>query len=670
MAQASFHQSGFLSGQWSLSAQGRSDLPFYRMALNVCQNFVVTEEGALTRRSGTQFIVPTRGRTAAKLLPFTPESDIPLTLEFTSGILRFLSGSAPLYTSHQPTISASTLTSGFLVITVSSATGLAVGTDVMVYAPATAATATDYSKIGPFKNRVLRITVVSGTTITLGDDLGNALSGFTMGTNDLNGCVVFPIFTLTTSWTTSLPNLRIVQVNLDATSDVGYILHATVAPQILTMTTAPLGDADAVLTLTAATFNDGPYLDAQGTLATPETGTVSGYSGSITFTPATTNFSSTDVGRLIRLLSEPAAYASGTTYAAGNVVQYPAGQASYWTSLISSNTGNTPGQLVTSGSTQTFAWAPNPNAAQWAWGKITAQATTSCTVSLTTDLVSANGTTVTQWRLGVFKSGQYPQVGIFHKGRIGLAGALPNRFDLSMANGINSDGSVQFSPTDIYGNVFDNHGISETFNASDNNTVNWLMPDRQGILVGTLTGEWLIGTLDGSGELSPTNIDINKVNKYGSYFAEPVETGMSLVFVQRYQRRVMEFLADAFTQRFSARHLNQYAKDLTANGVVELAYQEEPVPVVWARMADGSLAGCTYRRISRFLTEPPVAEGWHEQLLGGDYAGDLQRLVVSMATQPSTDANESPGDLLYLCSSDVNAANHFIEVVRPLLEPI
>jgi hypothetical protein len=139
-----------------------------------------------------------------------------------------------------------------------------------------------------------------------------------------------------------------------------------------------------------------------------------------------------------------------------------------------------------------------------------------------------------------------------------------------------------------------------------------------------------------------------------------------LVFVQTYGQRVMEHLSvSAFSSRFGARHLNEYAKHITAAGVVEIAYQEEKIPLVWTRMTDGTLACCTYRRVSPYLTEPPVVQAWQRQVLGGDYAADLLRPTISMAVRPNED---NLSDLFYICTTDVNGAHAWIEVLRPIFE--
>jgi hypothetical protein len=649
VARAAHHQSAFIGGEWSPLAQGRSDLPAYKQALNVCLNGMPIEEGAWTRRSGFQFIAPTRNRLVAKLLPYFFPT-VNFALEFTDLCLRIFAGTSPLFTVNHPTVSASSFASNFLTLTVGSVTGLVIGDDCMLWAPSTL----DYAAIGPFRNRVMQITAISGTDVTLGDETGAAFSGVSSSSNALATCVLYQIVRIDTPWTgaTVLKNLRGIQANTIGEAN-SILLSSSAAPQELQI--------DADITFAPVFFEDGPYLDPQ-----PDTGTVSAYTGSITFTPASSTFSATDVGRVIRLYSEPAAWASGTTYAYGATVKY---QSQFWQSIAAGsyaaiNVGVPPGTMATSGSTQVMVWAPQPQAASWAWGHITAQAGTSCTVNLdpalTLPLESTNGTTITSWRLGLYRSGFYPTCGAYHKGRLWLGGAIENRFDASSAND-----PTNFSPSDAFGLVTDADAISETLNSDDQNPILWMKSDHQGLLMGTTSGEWLVSASTLNDPFTPTSISADKVTKYGCAFVEPVRVGMALAFVQRYGQRLIEYLADAFSGRFTGRHINEYAKHITAAGIAELAYQEEKVPTVWARMTDGALAGCTYRRVSRFVTEAPVFQGWHRQVIGGSYDAAMVRPVSSMIVLPNDDGLS---DLLFVATSDTALANGAIEVLRPLYE--
>ena len=656
MTSATYHQSDFRGGEWSTVSQGRSEIPAYKTALNVSVNQILLEEGSATRRSGTEWIGPTFLRSIAKLLGFKSTGALPYVMEFTNGNLQFYANTGYVCTNDRQAIASSSSSAGVLSLTTGTNHGWSSGDTFILWFPASLSPSVG----GPYRNRVLRAASASTNTLTLTDDLGNGLP-FDSTPNALVNCRVLRILRFPTSWgTATLSNLRAIQAETQS-----VILSQTVTPQVLQITTQAVGDADPVFTLGAVTFTDGPYLDQQGTFTTPETGTVSAYTGSITFTPAVTTFSASDVGRMIRLFSEPAAWDSSTTYTYGQTVTY---QGAYWTNIASGsystlNVGITPGTTATSGSVQVTVWASAPNEGQWAWGTITAQATTSCTVAInaaSNALNSNNGTTIAIWRLGIYTASIFPTCGIYYEGRLGLAGAVPNRFDFSVSNDI-----FNFAPTDQYGTVLDSSAIDETLNSDELANIEWMAADHLGVLMGTLGGEWLVAASTLNDPLTATSIQAHQVSKYGCANIEPKRAGMALIFVQRYGQRILEYLSDTFSGLFAGQHINEFAKHITAPGIVEIAYQEEKAPVIWACMADGSLAGTTYRRISHLVSEPPKIQGAHRHIIGSN-----ARLVQSMVVQPgsTTISGNNLSDLLYVCTYAPGGTDYAVELLRPIFE--
>lgn len=651
---AVYHQSSFLGGEWSPLAQGRSDDPMYHKAMNACLNAIVTEEGAWVRRSGTQTVCPTRGRAVAKLLPFiSGVTENTYNLEFTAGVLRLQFGTGPVFTNDRQVITASSSAAGVISVTTTTNHGWAADDQLVVYIPLPTTFALSTGAL--LAKRYLKvITTPAANQLTLKDDLGTAFP-FDISSGGLNGCTLFRTLGFGGQpWTT--PSLiRVVQTD----SNNGLILSSEIAPKILNVTvTSGAADKSETFALSAASFVDGPYLDPQ-----TDSLTVSGYSGSITITPGSYAFTSEDVGRHVRILTEPAAWNSATTYSYGNTVKY---NGQYWRSVAqgtyaSSNVNIVPGTIPPlAAGTSLPLWFPAPEAAQWAWGKITAQAGSTATVLLVTNLLSANGATAAQWRLGLFSAGAndvragYPTCGVYANGRLWLAGAADNRFDASMSNT-----PLTFSPTDVNGQVADNHAIAEVFNSDDLNTINWMKPDQAGILCGTTGGEWLLSSP--SKVFTPTSISAERVTNYKMKAVEPVRAGSALVAVQKLGRRIFEYLADAFSGRFIGRHLNEYAKHLAENGeVAELTYMEDRVPVVWARHGDFSLVGCTYRRLSRFVTDAPIFQAWHRHQITTD-ALDVQ----SVSATSYVDNNSVSSGQLYLCVQDTNG-DCWIEQMRYL----
>ena len=270
------------------------------------------------------------------------------------------------------------------------------------------------------------------------------------------------------------------------------------------------------------------------------------------------------------------------------------------------------------------------------------------------------------WRLGLYSNTTgWPNVGTYSDGRLWLtSAAFPNRIDACYADGINGvnngqePGSVNFAPTDQYGNVTEANGISYIFNAPDANPIFWMIPDQQGILCGTQGGEWLIAAPT-TGGLSPLNISARRVTLIGSANIEPRRTEHTIVFVQGFLRKIVEYFADIFSGKFSAPNLVKDAKQLTIGGLQELAYQQELCPIVWARVNNG-LIGDTYKRDTLMTSSGPTMNGWHNHAIGGNNPRSLTSIIVGSAINGTLDA-------LMAVTVDANNVN-FVEVITPILD--
>lgn len=646
---AVYHQSSFGGGEWSNMAQGRSDLNAYKTAMNVCLNGLPVEQGSWVRRSGTQYIGPTVERRYSKLLSFETNGSYSMVIVLSEDITRFIVDTDWLTTNDDRVITASSSSSGVVSVDLDDDHDWEVGETVQLILEAD----TD-SDAGLYVNRLLQIGAVGVDTLALGDDQGNAFD-FDSTTDALVGCTVKrlkelgPIYDLS-----ALPSVRIVQ-----TRDAAVLLCKFVHPKTIGVTSE-----DNVLVFDGdpsdAPILDGPYLDSQkATDGTNEGGSASAYTGTITFTPDSSTFTDDDIGRMIRLFHEPLQWNDATTYSYGDTVTY---EDQWWISIASGtyasdNVGVVPGTLATISGASVVLWASTPEAGRWAWGNISAHASSSCTVVLVSDLNSANGLEITEWRLGVWYSDHFPTCGVFHDGRLILAGAVANRLDVSKSND-----KWMFSPSDEFGNVTDDSGMSMELNFSGQQKISWVKSDPKGLIVGTEAGEVLISS---TGGITPYDREATQMTSYMCADIEACRAGSSIIFAQYYRREVMEYTPNAFGTRFLGTSINLMSRHLTASLMMDIAYQTEPTPIVWIRGFNGDLSGITYHRAGEEVTFGP-----HRHQIA-----DNGRYVASMCVASSTSWR---GDLLYLCTyapnegynlgSDYNNGTDFaIEVMRPLL---
>lgn len=328
-------------------------------------------------------------------------------------------------------------------------------------------------------------------------------------------------------------------------------------------------------------------------------------------------FLSTDVGRQIRLHSEPLLWVSTTTYSAGADVKY---NGAYYVSLQGTNTGKPPDVSPT-------FWAISTAIAPWTWGTIlTVTSPTKVTISIEGADLLYPTTFIMEWRLGVYSDTTgYPTCGVYYEGRLWLSGAVPNRADASKPNDI-----FNMAPTESDGTVTDASAISYTFNSDGVNPIFWMIGQTAGILAGTQAGEWLIAAPT-AGPITATNIHAFQMTHYGSSNVEPEATQLTVSFVQRFNRTLLECFPDALSGKYTAPNLTETGKHLTTTGLAEIRYQQELLPIIWARCEDGSLVGATYERDSLFSSQPAKFIGWHRH----DFENG--NLVESIAVGPSAD---------------------------------
>lgn len=375
--------------------QGRIDRPDYRTAMTTSINGFPIDTGAWVRRPGFSWSHFLRGGLAGRVIAFSFKNTTPYTMEFTDNHLRFSQQQAFVTTNDDVTVSAATTASPIAVTT--GTHGWSSNDQVYFYNLGTSVPA--------MHRRVCIITVTGATAFTLKDAITGAnLDGGVIGTIPAGAKVARILDIATTYNTAQWRTLRSVQAETKA-----VLLQGATPPQVLEATAQPTAINFATFTLSAANLTDGPYqAPLVGSLTTPSAvnGNITltfsfqaydstrsynvgdfvsnssvSYSslqgGNVGNTPASSptfwkvvnggaavgpnGFTASDVGRHIRLFSEPAAWAVGTAYTAGLVVKY---NSAYWLATASS-TGVIPGSDATK-------WAPyvGVQAARWTWGKI------------------------------------------------------------------------------------------------------------------------------------------------------------------------------------------------------------------------------------------------------------------------------------------------------------
>ncbi len=105
-------------------------------------------------------------------------------------------------------------------------------------------------------------------------------------------------------------------------------------------------------------------------------------------------------------------------------------------------------------------------------------------------------------------------------------------------------------------------------------------------------------TVDGgsASSVTPTNINVRSQSIFGCASARPVRVANELIYAQRAGKKIRSMAYDFNTDSFRSQNLTRLAAHITGPGVVDMAFQAEPNPVVWMVRSDGVLVSMTYDR--------------------------------------------------------------------------
>lgn len=610
MAGASFVQTNFQGGEWAPAARGRMEEPAYKTAMQACLNGFPLRNRAWTRRPGFQFMSWTKNGKPGRLRAFAYNTSAPFEAELTDGWLRIHAGILPVATTDQVTL-ASISTANPAVVTVN-------GT---LPASWKAGDTIQFRFSLPMSAPILAgrqftISAVGTSSFTIYDALtGAGIDGSTF-TYTPNATGARDFIAKIAEFATPYQNGEWQDVRFLQNDTVVLLLHGRHQPQALTLNNGSFS-------LVPQAFSDGPYFDINTTATTL---TPSAVSGSVTITASSTTginsgrgFVPTDVGRMIRLQSGPPAWASGTAYSKGATV-------------LGSDNNIYVAQAASTGANPTTDngtnWLLSGATVVWSWATITAwTSATAVTATINGATLSSTAAT-TSWQLGLYSDTTgWPTSGAYHEGRFWLANAIvPNRIDASMSNNV-----FTFSPSGADGTVADNNGLALVANASDQNQVFWLLTSQEGILAGTISGEWLIRASQFGDPITPTSVQIRRVSTYGCANIEPEITARTTTFVQRQARKLLDFSHYPYgeTSGWFADDLSLLANHLTGPAIAEMRWQQEPNHTVWLRKTDGTLAGTVFQHGPSGFQNANIYNGWFRALLGGN------RTVESIATGPT-----------------------------------
>lgn len=162
-----------------------------------------------------------------------------------------------------------------------------------------------------------------------------------------------------------------------------------------------------------------------------------------------------------------------------------------------------------------------------------------------------------------------------------------------------------------------------TLGRAQQDPILWLISQRRRGLIAGTTGSILeIEPADNTAGIRPSNPPtISNTLAVASADVAPVVADNILLVLQRGGKKVREVLYSYDADSLVAPDLTLFSEHITGSGVTEMAWANQPYPILWCARADGGLASCTYDRNFQTVS-------WSRHALGGS------GVVESICTVP------------------------------------
>lgn len=197
----------------------------------------------------------------------------------------------------------------------------------------------------------------------------------------------------------------------------------------------------------------------------------------------------------------------------------------------------------------------------------------------------------------------YPGAVTLHQQRLVLAGSV--RYPQT----------IWFSETGVYLSfelgTDDDKAISFTLSSDQLNPIVHLA-QMNTLIALTYGGEFTI-TAGNDAAITPTNISVKNPSPYGCNGIRPVRVGTEIMFVQRAGRKLyaVAYDPDSFVS-YSANDMTVLAEHITAGGVIDMAYQQQPDAFIWLVRTDGVMVTMAIDRAQEVIA-------WSRQITAGGF---------------------------------------------------
>jgi lysophospholipid acyltransferase (LPLAT)-like uncharacterized protein len=205
-------------------------------------------------------------------------------------------------------------------------------------------------------------------------------------------------------------------------------------------------------------------------------------------------------------------------------------------------------------------------------------------------------------------------------------------------------GDYENMDANIGGTVADDDAIIYTIASNQVNAIRFMSASRT-LIIGTAGGEFTVTGGGDNNAITPTNIMIKKQSNHGAANIDAVAVANATLFVQRAKRKIRELAYNFDVDGYTAPDLTILAEHVTEGGIIEMAYQEEPLAIIWCVRNDGELVALTYQREQQVVA-------WHRHVFAGAF-GSGNAVCESVAVIPTED---SEYELYMIIKRTINGA--------------
>jgi len=190
-------------------------------------------------------------------------------------------------------------------------------------------------------------------------------------------------------------------------------------------------------------------------------------------------------------------------------------------------------------------------------------------------------------------------------------------------------GGTLYRPQTIWGSVNDdyenfeagvlaNAAYTYTLVSKSVNDFQWML-DARILHIGTVSGEWKFGLLDSP--TTPTNVSTSMETSYGSEPVQAIRVAHSTLFIQKGGTKLRKIIYDDNLKGWKCVDVSVVAEHLFKDGIVDMAYADNPDSVIWMVTGAGDIVTCVYDEdmgITAYQKQTTVGEFESVAVIPGD----------------------------------------------------